>query len=224
MIRVILLGPPGSGKGTQGDLVGKKYSYPKISTGDILRLEVKEGTPLGKKAKAVMDQGDLVSDDIVVEIVKKRILHPDCSKGYVLDGFPRNVSQAQGLEEMEGNRAEIVLNISLTEKALISRLSARRVCFRCGAVYNLLARHPKKDGSCDVCQSKLIQRQDDRPGVIKERLRVYHRQTEPLIDYYKEKKVYHRIDGEGTIEAVFDEISSILDRDIIQKEEVDAAR
>lgn len=223
-MRVILIGPPGSGKGTQGDLVGNKYGYPKISTGDILRLEVQEGTPLGKEAKAAMDQGDLVSDDIVVEIVKKRILHPDCRKGYVLDGFPRNVSQAQGLEEMEENRAEIVMNISLTEKALISRLSARRVCFRCGAVYNLLARHPKKDGSCDVCQSKLIQRQDDRPGVIKERLRVYHRQTEPLIGYYKEKKVYHRIDGEGKIEAIFDEISSILDRDIILQEEVDDAR
>jgi len=223
-MRVILLGPPGSGKGTQGDLLGKKYSYPKISTGDILRLEVKEGTPLGKEAKAAMDRGELVSDDIVVEMVKKRILHPDCRKGYVLDGFPRNVSQAQRLEEMEGNRAEIVMDISLTEKALISRLSARRVCFRCGAVYNLLARHPKKDGLCDVCQSKLIQRQDDRPGVIKERLRVYHRQTEPLIGYYKEKKIYHRIDGEGKIETIFDEISSILDREIILQGEVDAAR
>ena len=223
-MRVILLGPPGSGKGTQGDLLGKKYSYPKISTGDILRLEVKEGTPLGKEAKAAMDRGELVSDDIVVEMVKKRILHPDCRKGYVLDGFPRNVSQAQRLEEMEGNRAEIVMDISLTEKALISRLSARRVCFRCGAVYNLLARHPKKDGLCDVCQSKLIQRQDDRPGVIKERLRVYHRQTEPLIGYYKEKKIYHRIDGEGKIETIFDEISSILDRKIILQGEVDAAK
>ncbi len=223
-MRVILLGPPGAGKGTQGDLVGKKYGYPKISTGDILRLEVQEGSPLGKQAKASLDQGDLVSDDIVVEIVKKRILQPDCSKGYVLDGFPRTVSQAQGLEKMEGNCEEIVINISATEKVLISRLSARRVCFRCGAVYNLLARHPKKDGSCDVCQSKLIQRQDDRPGVIKERLKVYHRQTEPLIGYYKEKKVYHRIDGEGKIEEIFDEISSILDKDIILQEEVDAAK
>ncbi len=224
MMRVILLGPPGSGKGTQGDLVGKKYGYPKISTGDILRLEVQEGTPLGKEAKAAMDRGELVSDDIVVEMVKKRILRPDYRKGYVLDGFPRNVSQAQKLEEMEGDRAEIVMDISLTEKALISRLSARRICFRCGAVYNLLARHPKKDGSCDICQSKLIQRQDDRPGVIKERLKVYHRQTEPLIGYYKEKKIYHRIDGEGKIETVFDEISSILDGEIILQGEVDATR
>lgn len=223
-MRVILLGPPGSGKGTQGDLLGKKYSYPIISTGDTLRREVQEGTPLGKKAKAAMDRGELVSDDIVVEMVKKRILRPDCRKGYVLDGFPRNVSQAQRLEEIEGNRAEIVMDISLTEKALISRLSARRVCFRCGAVYNLLARHPKKDGVCDICQSKLIQRQDDRPGVVKERMRVYHRQTEPLIGYYKEKKIYHRIDGKGKIEAIFDEISSILDRDIILQGEVDAAR
>jgi adenylate kinase len=224
MMRVILLGPPGSGKGTQGDLVGEKYSFPKISTGDILRLEVQEGTPLGKEAKAAMDRGELVSDDIVVEMVKKKILRPDCRKGYVLDGFPRNVSQAQKLEEMEGDRAEIVMDISLTEKALISRLSARRICFRCGAVYNLLARHPKKDGSCDICQSKLIQRQDDRPGVIKERLKVYHRQTEPLIGYYKEKKIYHRIDGEGKIETVFDEISSILDGEIILQGEVDATR
>jgi len=223
-MRVILIGPPGSGKGTQGDLLEKKYSYPKISTGDILRLEVQEGTPLGKEAKAAMDRGELVSDDIVVEMVKKRILRPDCRKGYVLDGFPRNVSQAQRLEEMEGNRAEIVMDLSLKEKSLISRLSARRVCFRCGAVYNLLARHPKKDGTCDICQSKLIQRQDDRPGVIKERLKVYHRQTEPLIGYYKEKKIYHRIDGEGKIETIFDEISSILDGEIILQGEVDAAK
>ena len=223
-MRIILLGPPGSGKGTQGDLIEKKYGYPRISTGDILRREVQEETPLGKKAKAAMDLGDLVSDDIVVEMVKKRILRPDCRKGYVLDGFPRNVSQAQRLEKMEDNRAEIVMDISLTEKALISRLAARRICFRCGAVYNLLVHHPRKDGLCDACQSKLIQRQDDRPGVIKERLRVYHRQTEPLIDYYQGKKIYHRIEGEGEIEAIFEEISSILDRKITPQGEAEAEK
>ncbi len=223
-MRVILLGPPGCGKGTQGELIEKKYGFPKISTGDLLRREVQERTPLGEKAEVKMSRGELVSDDIVIEMIKHRIFRPDCQRGYILDGFPRSVGQARRLEEIEGKRPEIVIDIHLSEKVLIARLAARRICSRCGAIYNLLALSPRKEGICDVCGSELIQRQDDKPEVIKERLKVYHEQTETLIDYYLRKKVYYRIEGEGKIEAIFKNIYSILDREIPKSREAEAAR
>jgi adenylate kinase len=223
-MRVILLGPPGGGKGTQGELIEKKYGFPKISTGDLLRREVQEKTALGEMAKAKMNKGELVSDDIVIEMIKRRIFQPDYKRGYVLDGFPRNISQAQRLEEIEENRPEIVIDIHLSEQALIQRLSARRVCSGCGVIYNLLARNPRKEGTCDVCGSKLIQRQDDTPEVIIERLKVYHEQTEALIDYYSRRKVYFRIDGEGKIETISKNIYSILDKEIAKSREMEAAR
>jgi len=223
-MRVILLGPPGGGKGTQGELIEKKYGFPKISTGDLLRREVQEKTPLGEMARAKMNQGELVSDDIVIEMIKQRIFQPDYKRGYVLDGFPRNISQARRLEEIEEKRPEIVIDIYLSEQVLIQRLSARRVCSGCGAIYNLLARNPKKEGACDVCGSELIQREDDTPDVIKERLKVYHEQTEALIDYYSRKKVYFRIDGEGKIETISTNIYSIMDREIAKSREMEVAR
>ncbi len=223
-MRVILFGPPGGGKGTQGELIEKKYGFPKISTGDLIRREVQEKTTLGEMAKAKMNQGELVNDDIVIEMIKRKIFQPDCKQGYILDGFPRNVGQAQRLEEIEERRPEIVIDIHLSEQALIQRLSARRICSSCGAIYSLLARNPRKEGTCDICRSELIQREDDVPEVIKERLRVYHEQTEALIDYYSRKKVYFRIDGEGKIETISKNIYSILDREIAKSRVMEAAR
>jgi adenylate kinase len=223
-MRVILLGPPGGGKGTQGELIEKKYGFPKISTGDLLRREVQEKTTLGEMAKAEMNQGELVKDDIVIEVIKHKILQPDCKRGYILDGFPRNVGQARRLEEIEEKRQEIVIDIHLSEQTLIQRLSARRVCSSCGAIYNLLACSPRKEGSCDICGLELIQREDDVPEVIKERLKVYHEQTEALIDYYSRKKVYFRINGEGKIETISKNIYSILDREIAKSKVMEAAR
>lgn len=223
-MRVILLGPPGGGKGTQGELIEKKYGFPKISTGDLLRREVQEKTTLGEMAKAKMNQGELVNDDIVIEMIKHKIFQPDCKRGYILDGFPRNVGQARRLEEIEEKRQEIVIDIHLSEQALIQRLSARRICSSCGAIYNLLACNPRKEGTCDICGLELIQREDDVPEVIKERLKVYHEQTEALIDYYSRKKIYFRIDGEGKIETISKNIYSILDREIAKSRVMEAAR
>ncbi len=223
-MRIILLGPPGSGKGTQAELIQEKYGFPKISSGDLLRLEVQEGTDLGKKAEKAMNRGELVSDEIVVEMIKKRIFLPDCKRGYVLDGFPRNIAQSHRLEEMAGKSPEIAIDICLSAQTLVSRLSSRRICSGCGAIYSSETHSPKKEGVCDLCRGALIQRKDDTAQVIKERLRVYEAQTKALIDYYRRKGVYQRIDGEGKIEAVFSRICSILDREIPKSREVEAAR
>lgn len=223
-MRVILLGPPGSGKGTQGDLLEKRHGFPKISTGDLLRREVRLGTPLGKKAEASMGRGELVSDEVVVEMLQKRIAQPDCRSGYILDGFPRNVAQALKLEKVIGTGPEIVFDIHLREQSLVSRLSQRRICPGCGAIYSLLTLSPEKRDVCQACGSSLIQRNDDTPKVIKERLKVYHEQTVPLIDYYRRRNVYHKIDGEGKVEDVFDRISAILDREMAKLKGAEAAR
>ena len=223
-MRIILLGPPGSGKGTQAELIQKKYGFPKISSGDFLRREVREGTDLGKKAERAMNRGALVSDDIVVEMIKKRISLPDCKRGYILDGFPRNIAQASRLEEIADKRSEIVIDIHLSEQTLVSRLSSRRICSSCGAIYSSQTQSPRKEGVCDICQGALTQRKDDTPHVIEERLRLYETQTKALIDYYRKKGVFHRVDGEGKVEAVFSHICSILDKEIPKSREVEAAR
>ena len=223
-MRVILMGPPGSGKGTQGDLIERKYGFPKISTGDLLRQAVQNGTPLGKKAETRMNKGELVSDDIVVEMVAERIGKDDCKKGYVLDGFPRNLMQAQMLEDLKNSHPEIILDIQLNEEILIQRLSSRRICSRCGKIFNLSLRPPDHPDTCDLCQVDLIQRRDDRPNVIKERLRVYHIETAPLIEYYQRKNIYHRIDGEKAVEAVFSDICSIIDSEITKFKQAGVVR
>ncbi len=211
-MRIILLGAPGSGKGTQASIIEDKYGFSKISSGDLLRQEIEQKTNLGLKAQEAMDKGHLVSDELVGEIIKKRISSQDCKNGYVLDGFPRNISQAKYLEKMDRRRKETVLEIELEEKVLIQRLSSRRVCVECGAVFNLEGRPSKKKGICDACGGLLIQRRDDKPEVIRERLKVYQQQTKPLIEYYRDKKVYFPIDGKKTIPEVFVEISKILDK------------
>ncbi|MBL7082102.1 MAG: adenylate kinase [Candidatus Aminicenantes bacterium] len=223
-MRIILFGPPGCGKGTQGDLISKKYGFPKISTGDLLRHEVQEGTPLGKKAEVRMAKGELVNDEIVIKMIKKRIAQPEYKKGYILDGFPRNVIQAQMLEEVSQEQAEAVIEIYLNDQTAKNRLGARRICSCCGAIYNLFVKMPDKEETCVTCGEKLNLREDDKPEVIKERLKVYYEQTESLIDYYKRKRIYYRVDGEGTIETVFRNICSILDEKIANSREVKFAQ
>lgn len=213
-MRIILLGPPGSGKGTQGDLIEKRYNFPKISTGDLLRRAVQEQTPLGKEGEVQMNRGELVSDEIVEELVRERIFQADCRQSYVLDGFPRNIAQAKSLEKMDGEVPEIVIEIKINEQELISRLAARRVCSQCGAIFNLDVRKPNKEEVCDICGASLIQREDDKPAVVQERLRVFEEKTEKLRDFYLRKKVYHWVDGSEKIETLFGKISFILDTEL----------
>lgn len=223
-MRVILMGPPGSGKGTQGGLIERKYDFPKISTGDLLRQAVQNGTPLGEKAETRMNKGELVSDDIVVQMVAERIAKPDCKTGYVLDGFPRNLRQAEMLEELRNSHPEIVLDIQLNEEKLIQRLSSRRICSQCGRIFNLSSKSPDQSDTCDICNGDLYQRRDDQPKVVKERFRVYHIETAPLVEYYQRKKNYHRIDGGKAIETVFLDISSIIDSEIIKSKHTGAVQ
>lgn len=219
-MRIILLGPQGSGKGTQGNLIEKKYGLPKISTGDLLRTEVRERTQLGKEAEARMNRGELVDDDIVVGMIKNRISKTEYQRGYIMDGFPRNIVQAQRLEEIDPDRKEMAIEIHLSDKAVLDRLNARRTCPGCGRIYNLKIKPPKRELICDTCEKRLFLRDDDKPEVIKDRLKVYHEQTKILIDYYSEKKVYFKIEGDETIETVFKNISSLLDRELARSQEV----
>ena len=223
-MRVILLGSPGSGKGTQGDLIEQKYGFPKISTGDLLREAVQENTPLGKRAEAAMNRGDLVSDEIVMEMVEARLSREDCQKGYTLDGFPRNINQARLLEGIAGQQDEVVLDIRISEKKVIERLSSRRICSRCGNIYNLALNAPSQPNVCDACHAELVQRRDDQPEVIQERLRIYHQETEPLIAYYQKKANYHPVEGDGSVESVFQSIQSILKQELTKSNRSEAVR
>jgi adenylate kinase len=213
-MRIILLGPPGSGKGTQGDLIAEKYGYPKYSSGDLLRKAVRENTPLGKEAAAVMKKGELVDDEIVIELIREKISGQESKHGYILDGFPRNINQANKLKSMTGPTREIVLDIQLSEEDIIERLSDRLICPECKAIYSGKSQKQKKNMQCEKCDVDLIQRADDKPEVIRERMKVYEEQTKPLIDYYKEKKNYYPIDGSRSIEQVFKEICSVLDKEL----------
>lgn len=209
-MRIILLGPPGSGKGTQGEMIEKRFHFPRISTGDILREAVKQGTPLGLAAKAEMSAGHLVNDEIVASLVAERINQFDCRQGYILDGFPRTINQVKLLEKMDNCREEIVFEIYVPEEIIIERLTSRRLCSSCGAVYNVTTSPPQRPESCDLCGNLLIQRDDDRPDVIRERLKIYEAEIEEIVDYYKQKGVFYRIDGRGTVEEVFARIESSL--------------
>jgi adenylate kinase len=213
-MRIILLSPPGGGKGTQGDLIGKRYGFPRISTGDLLRKSVKDRTSLGLEAEAAMNSGGLVRDGVVLELVRERISKPDCRNGYIMDGYPRNLGQALSLDALDPDRSESAIEIALDEDVLLERLSGRRTCLKCGAVYNLNARKPALEGFCDVCGSALVLREDDRPEVIRERFRIYRDQTEPLRAHYEAKGVFHRVDGSRGIEETFREILRILDTEI----------
>ncbi len=202
--RIIILGPPGAGKGTQAALLAKKLNIPHIATGDILREEVKHATPLGLHAKRYMDGGELVPDDVIIDIVKGKLAKQN---GFVLDGFPRTLKQAQALE---GLKIDLALNIELSRDELIERLSARRVCQRCGRNYNLRSEPPKNDSICDSCGGGLSERSDDRPDVIARRYDVYQQESAPVVEFYRKKSILREIDGSRAIEAVFEEILALL--------------
>ena len=212
-MKLLMLGAPGAGKGTQAKKIAEKYNIPHISTGDIFRANIKNGTELGQKAKTYMDQGLLVPDELVVDLVMDRFAQPDCENGYVLDGFPRTIPQAEALDaalEKAGAKIDYAINVEVPDENIIRRMSGRRACVACGATYHLVHIPPKKEGVCDTCGKELILRDDDKPETVKKRLDVYHEQTQPLIDYYTEKGALVEVDGTVDMEDVFDAIVKIL--------------
>ncbi|WP_251860731.1 adenylate kinase [Clostridium sp. Marseille-Q2269] len=215
-MRVILLGPPGAGKGTQAKLISEKFSIPHISTGDIFRANIKEKTPLGIEAKKYIDNGQLVPDKVTIGIVKDRLTKDDCDNGFLLDGFPRTVAQAEALDEfLKGinKDLDVALLIKMPEEFILERMTGRRVCTSCGASYHIRFNPPKVEGKCDICDNELIQRKDDTEATVKERLEVYSKQTYPLINYYKDNGIISEINGTESIDKVFGNISNILGRD-----------
>lgn len=212
-MKIVMLGAPGAGKGTQAKKISAKYNIPHISTGDIFRANIKEGTELGKKAKEYMDQGLLVPDELVLDLIVDRLGKDDCKNGYVLDGFPRTIPQAEALEKAlgeQGEKIDYALNIDVPDENIINRMSGRRACVGCGATYHLVYAPTKVEGVCDVCGKDLILRDDDKPETVKKRLSVYHEQTKPLIDYYDNAGTLRTLDGTIDIEDVFQTIVKIL--------------
>ncbi|HID55214.1 TPA: adenylate kinase [Candidatus Poribacteria bacterium] len=213
-MRLILLGPPGVGKGTQAVKLSERYGIPHISTGDALRGAVAQKTEIGLKAKSYMDRGALVPDEVVIGIIKERLARDDCRNGFILDGFPRTVRQAEALDKiLKGMEVKLdaVLNIEAPDEVIIERLSGRRTCRNCGRVYHIIYMPPKKEGVCDLCGGELYQRDDDKPEAIAKRLRVYKGQTAPLIEYYEDKGKPLRIDGSREVDAVFRQITHLLE-------------
>ena len=212
-MKIIMLGAPGAGKGTQAKMIAEKCGIPHISTGDIFRANIKNGTELGAKAKEYMDKGLLVPDELVCDLVVDRIQQADCEKGYILDGFPRTIPQAEALEAALNaieQKLDYAIDIDVPDENIINRMSGRRACVGCGATYHLVFNPTKVEGKCDVCGESLILRDDDKPETVKKRLDVYHTQTQPLIDFYTERKVLVEVDGTQSMDKVFDDIMKIL--------------
>ena len=198
-MNIILLGAPGAGKGTQAAVLSEHYNIPTISTGNIIREALRTGTEMGKKAKSYMDAGQLVPDEVVIGIVKDRLAEDDCKNGFILDGFPRTIPQAEALDKM-GVNIEYVIDIEVSDERIINRLSGRRVCEKCGRPYHLVNLKPKKEGICDACGGTLVQRKDDHPDTVLARLDVYHKETEPLVDYYKKQGKLVNVEGQDSVE------------------------
>lgn len=212
-MKIIMLGAPGAGKGTQAKKIAEKYKIPHISTGDIFRANIKNGTELGNKAKTYMDQGLLVPDELVVDLVVDRVKQDDCVNGYVLDGFPRTIPQAEALDaalNAIGETIDYAINVEVPDENIIRRMSGRRACVGCGATYHLVHIPPKTEGICDTCGNELILRDDDKPETVEKRLNVYHDQTQPLIYYYTNKNVLVEVDGTVDMADVFAAIVKIL--------------
>lgn len=212
-MKIIMLGAPGAGKGTQAKKIADKYRIPHISTGDIFRFNIKENTELGKQAKEYMDQGALVPDELTIRMLMDRIQNPDCENGYVLDGFPRTIPQAESLKAAlseNGQKIDFAVNVDVPDENIINRMSGRRACLSCGATYHIVYNPGKKPDSCDLCQAKLVLRDDDKPETVKKRLSVYHQQTKPLLDYYEKEGVLVTVDGTRDLNQVFSDISGLL--------------
>ena len=213
-MKIIMLGAPGAGKGTQAKLIAEKYGIPHISTGDIFRANIKEGTDLGKEAKEYMDKGQLVPDELTVRILLDRVAKDDCKNGYVLDGFPRTIPQAQVLDNEVaklGDKIDYAIDVDVPDENIIRRMGGRRACLKCGATYHIEHVPPKKEGICDVCGAELVLRDDDKPETVKNRLEVYHKQTQPLIDHYSRFNILRTVDGTQDVQVVFDNIVKLLE-------------
>lgn len=214
-MKIIMLGAPGAGKGTQAKKIASKYGIPHISTGDIFRANIKNGTELGKKAKVYMDQGLLVPDELVVDLIMDRFQEPDCQNGYVLDGFPRTIPQAKALDDAlakNNDAMEYAIDVDVPDENIVNRMSGRRACVGCGGTYHLVTIPPKVEGICDTCGAELILREDDKPETVQNRLKVYHDQTQPLIDYYQGKGILKTVDGTKSPEAVMEDIIGIIEK------------
>ena len=212
-MKIIMLGAPGAGKGTQAKRIAQRYGIPHVSTGDIFRANIKNGTELGMKAKAYMDAGNLVPDEITIGMLLDRIHEADCEKGYVLDGFPRTIPQAESLTaalKERGEKMDYAIDVDVPDENIVSRMSGRRACLACGATYHIAYNPPKKEGVCDQCGEPLVLRKDDKPETVKNRLEVYHQQTQPLIDYYKKEGILAQVDGTQNMDQVFEDIVKIL--------------
>ena len=212
-MKIVMLGAPGAGKGTQAELIAEAYNIPHISTGDIFRANIKNNTELGKKAKEYMDKGLLVPDELTCDLVVDRLSQDDAKNGYVLDGFPRTIPQAEALTEALKKRNEAIdfaLDVDVPDENIVKRMSGRRACISCGATYHIIYAAPKKEGICDKCGNELVLRDDDKPETVQKRLTVYHDQTQPLIDYYKNAGVLHELDGTKDINDIFASIKELL--------------
>lgn len=212
-MKIVMLGAPGAGKGTQAKRISEKYSIPHVSTGDILRANVKGDTELGKKAKVFMNQGLLVPDELVIDMLMDRIAQPDCENGYVLDGFPRTIPQAESLDAAlaeRGEKMDYAIDVNVPDENIVKRMGGRRACVACGATYHVEFNPTKVEGICDACGEKLILRDDDKPETVQKRLNVYHDQTQPLIDYYNKAGILKTVDGTMEMNHVFEAIVQIL--------------
>ena len=212
-MKIIMLGAPGAGKGTQAKKIAEQYGIPHISTGDIFRANIKGGTELGMKAKSYMDQGQLVPDDVTIGMLLDRISQADCEGGYVLDGFPRTIPQAESLTEALkalGEKMDYAIDVDVPDEAIVTRMSGRRACLACGATYHIVNIPTKVEGVCDRCGSPVVLRDDDKPETVKKRLEVYHTQTQPLIDYYEKQGILKTVDGTQSMDTVFQTIIEIL--------------
>ena len=208
-MKLILLGAPGAGKGTQAAILAGELGIPTISTGNILRAAIKNGTPTGMKAKSYMDAGHLVPDEVIIGIITERLAESDCAKGYILDGVPRTIAQAEALEKA-GIKFDHVVSMEVADATIMERMGGRRVCEKCGASYHIVAVPPKTEGVCDVCGGKLVTRRDDAPETVRDRLTVYHKETEPLKDFYRDRGVLRSIEDMGSVEATSKAILDVL--------------